>query len=83
MAAVTGWRVVAFLAIDDDRLLVHDGHRGHQAGVGVVGVKGQRVASAQLQVYHGTDRNGLEDLHHLCMRVAQDASVIYADDYVT
>lgn len=39
-------RVKCLLPIDDDGFLVQDGHRGHQAGVRVVRVKGQWVATA-------------------------------------
>ncbi|TNN39997.1 hypothetical protein EYF80_049826 [Liparis tanakae] len=72
--AVAAGRRPPRLAVDDDGVLVvRDGHRGHHAGVGVVGVEGQRVAAAQLQVHHGADGDGLEDLHHLGVRVAQHA----------
>jgi len=75
-------RVERLLPVDDDGLLVHDGHRGHQAGVGVVGVEGQRVAAAQRQVHRGADGNGLEDLHHLGVGVAQNHDVVHAHDHV-
>lgn len=74
VTAVAGRRVVAVgavLAVDDDGFFVfHNGHRGNQAGVGIVGVKGQRVATAQLQVDHGANWDGLEDLDNLGVRVA-------------
>lgn len=87
LAAVAGGRVVAaggLLAVDDDGVLVlQDGHRGHHAGVGVVGVEGQGVAAAQLQVDHGADGNRLEDLHNLGVSVTEDARVVDAHDHVT
>ena len=74
LTAVAGWWVVAvggLLAVHNDGLfVVENGHWGNQAGVWVVGVKGQWVATAQLQVDHGANWDGLEDLHNLGMRVA-------------
>ncbi|TNN38378.1 hypothetical protein EYF80_051463 [Liparis tanakae] len=81
-AGLAAGRVEGLLPVDDDGLLVHDGHRGHQAGVGVVGVEGQRVAAAQRQVHHGADGDGLEDLHHLGVGVAQNHGVVHAHDNV-
>lgn len=45
-SSLVGRRVKRFLSVDNDWLFVQDRHWGHQAGVGVVGVKGQRVATA-------------------------------------
>lgn len=87
LTAVAGRRVVAvggLLAVDDDGVFVlENGNRGNQTGVGIIGVKGERVAAAQLQVDHGTDWNRLEDLHHLGMSVTKYTCVIDTHDHVT
>lgn len=84
---MAGRRVVAvggLLAVDDDGVFVlKDGNGGNHAGVGIIGVKGQRVAAAQLQVDHGTDRNRLEDLHNLGMSVTEYTCVIHTHNHVT
>lgn len=84
---MAGRRVVAvggLLAIDDDGVFViKNGNRGNQAGVGIIGVKGERVAAAQLQVDHGTDGNRLEDLHDLGMSVTEYTCVIDTHNHVT
>ena len=83
LTAVARRGVVALLPIHYDGLLVNDGHGGHQAGVGVIRVKGEWVAAAELEVHHGADGNRLEDLHHLGMSIAQDDGVIHTDYHVT
>lgn len=87
LTAVAGRRVVAvggLLAIDDDGVFVlKNGNRGDQAGVGIIGVKGERVATAQLQVDHGADWNRLEDLHNLGMSVTKYTCVIDTHNHIT
>lgn len=74
LTALAGRWVIAvggLLAVDDDGLFIFkNGHWGNQAGVGVIRVKGQRIATAQLQVDHGANWDGLEDLYNLGMGVA-------------
>lgn len=87
LTAVAGRRVVAvggLLAIDNDGLFVlKNGNGGNQAGVGIIRVKGERVAAAQLQVDHGTDWNRLEDLHHLGVSVTEYTCVVDAHNHIT
>lgn len=80
VAAMAGRRVVAishFLAVDNDRFfVVKNGHWGNQAGVRVIWVKGQWVATAKLQVNHGANGDGLEDFYYLGVGVAQHTYVV-------
>lgn len=86
LTALARRRVVAacdLLAVDDDGIFViKDGHRGYQTGVWIIGVERQWVATTQLQVDHGADRDGLKDLHNLGVRVAQHAGVIYTHNHI-
>ena len=87
LTAVAGWGVVAFgalLAVDDDGIFVFkNSHWGNQAGVGVIRIKGEWVATAQLQVDHGANGDGLEDLYNLGMGVAKYTCFVDVHDYIT
>lgn len=71
--------VVIFLPVHNDRLFVQNRHRRNQARVGIIGIEGQRIASAQFEVHAGTDGDGLEDLHNLSVSVPQHAGIVHAD----
>ena len=60
-----------------------DGHRGDDLRVGVVGVKGQRVASAHLDLHQLAGGYGLEHVHHVLVCVAQHTLAVYVHQHVT
>lgn len=74
--------IVAAASVKQERG-VHQAQRGHRrAGRRLLGVIGQRVASAQHEGHALTDGYRLKKLDHVCVGGAQDADVVDVDDNV-